>query len=837
MNIQKLISRLFILTVMFVLVVQPVNIFAQEEIEEISTEDETVDDKEQESGPSLKKCLMKAKSMKDKKNCQKENMQTVEEFIEDEGLKLIEGYLKIYSDEDAEAYFLKLDEEDIDKQFLYFAYIMNAPQGSLLTGGLPSDGKVLEFINFKKDNIGLYQINTSYMNGDDNNIGTSTITNITEAFIENFKPVARTENSVLISVNNFLMSEKIESLSYVPQEYREYVSVNYGRPDPSKTLIDKVFNNKTNTAVEVTFAYTNKSPNSDAYSVAAVTDPRYLSVTGRHIFIKMPDEGYEPRINDHRIGYFVNKSTDLTSYENYPNFALINKWRLVKKDPSAALSEPVEPIVYWVENTTPEEIVPAVVAGIENWNIAFEEAGFKNAIVAKIQPKDATWDAADYDYNVVRWSSEPDGRLLGIGPSVSNPLTGEIISADIVNKLLAVKLGHNYRKLYGYTEDNDPLMQYITNLTLHEVGHTLGLRHNFRGSQLYSPTEIHNKDITGNTIMSSVMDYDPINVAPEGVEQGIFFSTVPGIYDKWAIKFGYTPNLSSEERKELLLESVKRELTFGTDDEAMSYPGNNIDPRTKRYDMSSDPIAYAADITKIIDKKINELPNIYSDEETFNNYTDAFYRFFRTKGRFLETVAQQIGGVYINKIASSQKEYTSLEAVPYEKQKQAMSLLAEKVFANGAMNYDQKILSNLIYERDTKDSLSEDGNNNDPDFHALVLSSQKNILRNILHPNVMKRLINSSLYGNEYMPSEVLADLNSAIFISGEEPDTFKMSLQSSYVDLLLSGFKDGPYDEVSKGEIFNALQDILDFTRKNKFKSSHYSFLYFKVNSFFEKA
>ena len=834
MNIQKLISRLFILTVMFVLVVQPVSIFAQEEI---STEDETVDDKEQKSGPSLKKCLMKAKSMKDKKNCQKENMQTVEEFIEDEGLKLIEGYLKIYSDEDAEAYFLKLDEEDIDKQFLYFAYIMNAPQGSLLTGGLPSDGKVLEFRNFKKDNIGLYQINTSYMNGDDNNIGTSTITNITEAFIENFKPVARTENSVLISVNNFLMSEKIESLSYVPQEYREYVSVNYGRPDPSKTLIDKVFNNKTNTAVEVTFAYTNKSPNSDAYSVAAVTDPRYLSVTGRHIFIKMPDEGYEPRINDHRIGYFVNKSTDLTSYENYPNFALINKWRLVKKDPSAPLSEPVEPIVYWVENTTPEEIVPAVVAGIENWNIAFEEAGFKNAIVAKIQPKDATWDAADYDYNVVRWSSEPDGRLLGIGPSVSNPLTGEIISADIVNKLLAVKLGHNYRKLYGYTEDNDPLMQYITNLTLHEVGHTLGLRHNFRGSQLYSPTEIHNKDITGNTIMSSVMDYDPINVAPEGVKQGIFFSTVPGVYDKWAIKFGYTPNLSSEDRKELLLESVKRELTFGTDDEAMSYPGNNIDPRTKRYDMSSDPIAYAADITKIIDKKINELPNIYSDEETFNNYTDAFYRFFRTKGRFLETVAQQIGGVYINKIASSQKEYTSLEAVPYGKQKQAMSLLAEKVFANGAMNYDQKILSNLIYERDTKDSLSEDGNNNDPDFHALVLSSQKNILRNILHPNVMKRLINSSLYGNEYMPSEVLEDLNSAIFISGEEPDTFKMSLQSSYVDLLLSGFKDGPYDEVSKGEIFNALQDILDFTRKNKFKSSHYSFLYFKVNSFFEKA
>ena len=88
-----------------------------------------------------------------------------------------------------------------------------------------------------------------------------------------------------------------------------------------------------------------------------------------------------------------------------------------------------------------------MVAGIENWNMAFEEAGFINAVVAKIQPKDAEWDAADYDYNVVRWSSEPDGNLLGIGPSVTNPLTGEIISGDVVNKLLAVKVGYNYRKL------------------------------------------------------------------------------------------------------------------------------------------------------------------------------------------------------------------------------------------------------------------------------------------------------------------------------------------------------------------------------------------------------
>ena len=833
------IFSLFILSFILILSSNNLNSYPgmeSKESKDISDESISEDSNEDLPPENLEECMMKAESKKDAKDCEKEFMKTIEEFIEEEELKSIDGFLKIYSNDDGSSYFLKLDEEDLNKQFLYFSYVMNAPQGSTLTGGLPSDGKVLEFRNFKSENIGLYQINTSYIKGDEtNNIAKSTITNITEAFVEVFKPAARTDKSVLINVNSILLSEKMDSISYVPSEYREYISVNYGMPDESKTFVKNVFNNETNTAFEVTFAFENSMPNPDAFSVSAVTDPRYLSVTGRHIFIKMPDDRFEPRVNDHRIGYFVNKSTDLTSYDNFPNFALINKWRLIKKNPDAEMSEPEEPIVFWVENTTPKEIIPAVIAGIENWNIAFEEAGFINAVVAKIQPEDAEWDAADYDYNVVRWSSEPDGNLLGIGPSVTNPLTGEIISGDVVNKLLAIKLGYNYRKLYGYTEDNDPLMQYITNLTLHEVGHVLGLRHNFRGSYLYSPTEIHDKTITGNTLMSSVMDYDPINIAPEGTEQGIYFSTVPGVYDKWAIKFGYTPDLSDEERTELLRQSVKRELTFGTDDDAMSYPGNNIDPRTKRYDMSNDPIAYAEDIVKIVDQKINALPEIFSDEEGFNNYTNSFYRLFRTKGRFLETVAQQIGGVYINKIASSQNEFVSLEPVPYEKQKQAFELLKKEVFSNGAMNYDPKILANLVFERDSVSYYASFGDNNDPDFHEIVLASQSNILRNILHPAVMKRLVNSSLYGNEYLPDEVLNDLNSAIFISNEKPDTFKKNLQSTYVDFLIEGFNEGSYDEVSKAAIFSTLKDILAFSNKSKFKSNHYDLIYFKVSNFFE--
>ena len=383
MKINNIYKYFYITLFGFALAAFAENIQAQEDANPKSEEVSKKTDAKEEVSDS-KDCLKNAETNKDKKKCKKDDMSTVEEYLKDEGLEIIEGYLKVYADEDKENYYLQVDDSDLNKQFLYFAYVMNAPQGSALTGGRPSDGIVLEFRNFKTDLIGLYKINTAYIYGDDNNIAKSSVTNITEAFIETFNPVARSENSVLISVNKFMMSEKIEAISYVPKEYREYISVNYGKSDSDKTFINNVFSNKTNTAVEVIFAYENNSPNSDSYSVSAVADPRYLSVTSRHIFIKMPDSDFEPRVNDHRIGYFVNKSTDLTSYENFPNFALINKWRLIKKDPDAELSEPIEPIVYWVENSTPEEIIPAVVAGIENWNIAFEEAGFKNAIVAKI---------------------------------------------------------------------------------------------------------------------------------------------------------------------------------------------------------------------------------------------------------------------------------------------------------------------------------------------------------------------------------------------------------------------------------------------------------------------
>ena len=230
--IQKKLSIYFLFFLSILLVNFDLNATIAKDSDDDNNQTEESKDKsaDEDSKPeNLEECMMQAESMNDSKKCEKEFMKTIEEFIEIEELKKIDGFLNIYSNDDDSVFFLKLDKEDLNEKFIYFSYVMNAPQGSTLTGGLPSDGKVYEFRSFKKDKIGLYQINTSYIKGDEtNNIARSSITNITEAFVEVFKPTARTEDSVLINLNSIILSEKMDSISYVPSEYREYISVDYG---------------------------------------------------------------------------------------------------------------------------------------------------------------------------------------------------------------------------------------------------------------------------------------------------------------------------------------------------------------------------------------------------------------------------------------------------------------------------------------------------------------------------------------------------------------------------------------------------------------------------------
>jgi len=824
MENKKSISKLFLICVFgYTLIAFTANINAQE-----SEKPESVED----SSDAVLEDSKMGKGKKDKKD-----YASIKEFIEDGEFKELNGFMNILHETEEDKYYLIIEEDKINKEFIYFAYILNGPQDVGASGGSMGDGSILEFRKFK-DDIGLYKINTKYKYDDSNKISQSKLTNIIEAFMGRFKVVVKEDNKYLISADKLFLSEMLTSVTpNIPQEYMEYYDLNIGKIDKSKTYINDVRNYPKNTAIEINYGFFNPRPKPGG-SVDAVADKRYTFISARHLFVEMPDDKFEPRIADQRIGYFSEKVTDLSSYDSYPARDLMNRWRLIKKNPEAELSEPVEPIVYWVENSTPEEIRPFVVKGIEGWNAAFEKAGFKNAVVAKIQPDDAEWDAGDIQYNVVRWASTPNPQFSGYGPSIANPRTGEIIAADIVQEFNAIKRGYTYRKLWGYTEDNDPLEQWIVSLTMHEVGHTLGLRHNFKSSWIYNADDIHNVSITGKSHIGSVMDYDPINLAPAGTPQGNFFPHGPGIYDKWAIEFGYTPNMTDEERDLILAKASIPEYVFGTDGDAMGSPGSNTDPRAKRYDLSGDPVTYTSRRIEILDAKIKELPSIFLvDGNTSTEFRSNFFSLVREKGRFMEGVSRLIGGVYSNRTVNG-TDLTPFEAVAYEDQKKAMSLITSKLLSNDAFIFDENILKYLQYEKRAAYSSSERGNE-DPQLHEVVLGLQGRVLAHILHPRVMTRLVDSSQYGNTYLPNEVLDDLQEGIFVAKEVPTTFKMNLQSNYVDGLIKGLSDSDYDEISRSAIYNSLIKIETFTKRlygtDELKN-HLKFLNWKINKALEE-
>ena len=787
--------------------------------------DESVEDAAEESSESV----VEEENQEEKEEEEEEKEPTISEFIEEGEFEIIEGMLDIYYETEEDTYYTIVDEESLSKEFIYFYYIISGAQAGGASGGDMGDSSVLEFRKFK-DDIALYKKNTIFSYDESNNISKSTLTNILESFVGRFEVKIEEDGKYLINIDKLFLGEMLVGLT-PPKEYAEYYSLILGRIDDKKTYISRVKNYPKNTSIEVTYGFFNPSPKG---SVDAVPDARYSSIVARHMFVEMPDSNYEPRVADQRIGYFSTKITDLSTYDYFKGKDLINRWRLIKKDPSAELSEPINPIVFWVENSTPEEIKPFVVEAIELWNIAFEKAGFKNAVVAKIQPDDAEWDAGDVQYNVIRWASTPSPRYSGYGPSVANPRTGEMIAADIVQEFNSISYGYRLRKIWGYDEDNDPLRQWIISLTLHEIGHTLGLRHNFKASWLYDASEIHDTSVTGKNHIGSVMDYDPINIAPEGVEQGNFFPTVPGPYDIWAITFGYTQEMNEVDRENLLSQSTKPEFIFGTDDDAMGSPGGNTDPRNKRYDMSSDPITYSVQRLKIIDDKINELPEIFNEPgSTYTELKATFDSLLRDKGRFAESIAIQIGGVYSNRLVVGQEAgMTPFEVVPYEEQKRAMKALNEHLFANDAFVFNPDILKILQSE---KRAASYGNSDDDPKVHDRVLRMQLSSLSFILHPRVMKRLTNSSKYGNEYLPNEVLQDIFDGIFVAREIPNTFKMNLQSAYVDGLIEAMSVERYDEISRSPIFNSLQRIRNYSNSsygNKMVKGHFDYLNWKINN-----
>ena len=351
-------------------------------------------------------------------------------------------------------------------------------------------------------------------------------------------------------------------------------------------------------------------------------------------------------------------------------------------------------------------------------------------------------------------------------------------------------------------------------LILHEVGHTLGLNHNFAASTLHNNSDVHNPEITYKEgLSSSVMDYHALNIAPLGVEQGQYADVKPGKYDILAIKYGYSPALSKKDLDSLLDKYSTKEYLFGNDGDDMRSPGKGIDPRINTGDMSNDPVGYAKD--RIILSQ-NLIPKLYDTLKTKSDSWESIYQGYRILLRQIHTsaeiISRQIGGIYINRGYMSVKDQNPYEVVPYEIQKESIKILSEYYFDSEKFILPSDIANKMQRERRSFDFF---GKTEDPKFHNMILKGQKRVLKHFTNSRVLKRLTDSSLYGNKYLPNELFRDLTLSIFDESKSRklNGIDQNLQAYYLKRLIMIFKSGSFDSPSISASLASLEKIKAYT------------------------
>ena len=806
------------------------------------------------------------KLQKEKKSDKKEVKKPDEIENKTKGCELYEGLFNIYQNKKNGKSFIEIDTSHLDKEFIYFSYFENGVTDAGAVRGRYRGSKIIKITKFY-NKIDITVSNTSYYFDEESPLSKASKANINIPVIISEEIVAKSDNKTkfLINADNIFLSESLQQVKYsYPGGYKGF---RLGNLSKSKTRYNKIRNYPENTDVVVNYFYESKYPSRRGSD--AITDSRNVSVMVQHSLVRMPDSNYNPRKDDSRIGFFTTQSNHMTTLDqvNYRDF--INRWRLEKKNPSEEISEPIKPIVYWIENTTPLEFRQIIKEGVERWNLAFEKAGFKNAVQVKIQPDTADWDAGDIRYNVLRWTSSPNPPWGGYGPSFVNPRTGEILGADIMlewtyitNRIFSDELfnershaGHNcdaahfqqvekslginYIKNMNLSEEleDELVKQSLYRLVLHEVGHTLGLSHNFKGSTLLSNDELNNKEIVNERgVCSSVMEYPAINITRNPEDQGLFFDVKPGVYDMWAIEFGYSQydNVEAEEEgiSAILSRSTEKDLAFANDAMDMRSTGKGSDPNAMIYDLSSDQLDHSLDKIEMIYKILDDLKEKYTEE---NDTYEELYRTYRTLVfsyyQALNIVTRQIGGVMVDLAHTDQNSTVKpFVSVDKETQKRAMNILAKYGFSNRMLL--QPDLFPYLQKQRRGFNVSSD-----PGIHQRILVYQNRLLDHLLNNKVLSRMTNSSLYGNEYELPYYMIDLRKSIFDSDLNTNisTVRQNLQTTYVNRLLSIVKSSSYDNHSKTSAFynlNWIKENLDVTTANLQSRQHKKYLLYLIES-----
>ena len=458
------------------------------------------------------------------------------------GMTAMPGMFQLYQDTATGELFFQINANQLNKEYIHFTYTENGVVEVGHNRGSYRGSRIVSF-NRRFNQIDVIQHNTNYYFDPQNEVSKAADANISTSILASEKIAAiDTSGNCLISADALFLTDKLHEISPGSRSPRKGFKL--GRIAKEKTYYHRIKNYPANVDFVVNYGFDNPAPEGGSASVA---DNRYVNVLLQHSLIEVPQNNLKPRRDDYRIGYFTEQVNDMTAtgYTNYKD--LIHRWDLQKKNPELAKSEPVKPVVWWIENTTPKYLRPIIKHAALQWNKAFEPLGFINAVEVYEQSDTASWDAGDIRYNVLRWTSSPNPPFGGYGPSFVNPRTGEILGADIMLEYIfltnrvrltdvyEVPKGHEYchagsvlheewNKAQTWAQisqlDSGELTRLLEEslhyLILHEMGHTFGLNHNMKASQLNSPEELLNPELTySRGLIGSVMDYPAINLPPK----------------------------------------------------------------------------------------------------------------------------------------------------------------------------------------------------------------------------------------------------------------------------------------------------------------------------------
>ncbi len=575
--------------------------------------------------------------------------------------------------------------------------------------------------------------------------------------------------------------------------------------DTSRSFVERAVSFPENIEIEATHTYNNPPQEQGAGGRGAPAPgrgrggatplrPGTHSVLMHFSMVLLPEKPMQPRLFDERVGYFSVRQTDYSLDEHRaPERRFITRWRLEKKDPAAEISEPVKPIVYWIDPATPKKWVPYMKKGVESWQEAFEAAGFRNAIIAKEAPtpeQDPEWSPEDARYSVIRWL--PSTIENASGPHIHDPRSGEILETDIQFYHNVMNLARNWYFVQVGPLDprartlplpDDLMGRLIEYVAAHEVGHTLGFQHNMKASSMYPASRVRDREWVkkmGHT--PTLMDYSRFNYVAQPEDKIDVADLVPriGPYDKWATMWGYKPiaGVTSPEAEKKTLDEWARQqdaspwLRFSTAGSAGADPGELTEAVGDEDAVTSTTLGLK-NLKRVADMLLTATTT--RPGEPFDDLEEVYSRMLGQWALEMNHVAAIVGGF------SSQQKHIGQQGLRFtpisrDRQAGAVRFLQENAFATPEWAIKPDILRRIepvgVLER--------------------VRAAQQRVLGSLLSTARLSRLVEQEALDGDvaYRPLDFLADVRKGVWseIYAEGPtrvDAYRRNLQRAYVETL----------------------------------------------------